>query len=195
MVSLNGLRVGFAFTGSFCMLSKTLEALKLTAEGGADITPIMSEITASTDTRFGTSDYFKNEMLKICNKDTVISSIKEAEPIGPKKLLDVLVIAPCTGNTLTKLALGITDSCVTMAAKAHLRNGRPVIIGVSSNDGLSNTAKNIGLLMNYKNIFIVPYRQDDFEKKPTSVVSDMGLIPKTIISALDGKQLQPLILI
>ncbi len=195
MISLNGLRVGFAFTGSFCMLSKTLESLKTTAGYGADITPIMSEITASTDTRFGTSDYFKNEMLKISEKSTVISSIRDAEPIGPKKLLDVLVIAPCTGNTLTKLALGITDSCVTMAAKAHLRNGRPVIIGVSSNDGLSNTAKNIGLLMNYKNVYIVPYRQDDFDKKPTSIVSDMELIPQTIISALDGKQLQPLILI
>ncbi len=194
MISLNGLRVGFAFTGSFCMLSKTLEALKMTAAYGADITPIMSEITASTDTRFGTSDYFKNEMLKISEKSTVISSIREAEPIGPKKLLDVLVIAPCTGNTLTKLALGITDSCVTMAAKAHLRNGRPVIIGVSSNDGLSNTAKNIGLLMNYKNVYIVPYKQDDFDKKPTSIVSDMELIPQSIISALDGKQLQPLIL-
>ncbi len=194
MVSLNGLRVGFAFTGSFCMLSKTLEALKLTADCGADITPIMSEITASTDTRFGTADYFKNEMLKITGKNGIISSVREAEPIGPKKLLDVLVIAPCTGNTLTKLALGITDSCVTMAAKAHLRNGRPVVIGVSSNDGLSNTAKNIGLLMNYKNIFIVPYRQDDCEKKPTSVVSDMELIPETILSAKSGVQLQPLIL-
>ena len=194
MVSLNGLRVGFAFTGSFCMLSKTLEALKLTADCGADITPIMSEITASTDTRFGTADYFKNEMLKITGKSGIISSVREAEPIGPKKLLDVLVIAPCTGNTLTKLALGITDSCVTMAAKAHLRNGRAVIIGVSSNDGLSNTAKNIGLLMNYKNIFIVPYRQDDCEKKPTSVVSDMELIPETILSAKSGVQLQPLIL-
>lgn len=194
MVSLNGLRVGFAFTGSFCMLSKTLEALQLTADCGADITPIMSEITASTDTRFGTADYFKNEMLKITGKNGIISSVREAEPIGPKKLLDVLVIAPCTGNTLTKLALGITDSCVTMAAKAHLRNGRPVVIGVSSNDGLSNTAKNIGLLMNYKNIFIVPYRQDDCEKKPTSVVSDMELIPETILSAKSGVQLQPLIL-
>lgn len=194
MINLNGLRIGFALTGSFCTLSSALEALKTLKEYGADITPIMSEITVSTDTRFGTADYFKSEVLSITGKPVVISSIREAEPIGPKKLLDILVVAPCTGNTLTKMALGITDSCVTMAAKAHLRNGRPVIMAVSSNDGLSNTAKNIGLLLNNKNIYIVPFRQDDAFKKPTSVISDMKLIPETIISAMNGIQLQPLIL-
>ena len=194
MIDLSGVRVGFALTGSFCTLAIAIEALKNLADCGADILPIMSEITANTDTRFGTADFFKNEVKRITGKSSIISSIREAEPIGPKKLLDVLVIAPCTGNTLTKMALGITDSCVTMAAKAHLRNGRPVVLGVSSNDGLSNTAKNIGLLMNSKNIYIVPYRQDDFEKKPTSVVSEMKLIPETIISARKGVQLQPLIL-
>ncbi len=194
MIDLTGLRVGFAMTGSFCMLSNTLSDLSLLEKTGADITPIMSEITASTDTRFGTADYFKLKFCEITGKSSIITSVKEAEPIGPKKLLDVLVIAPCTGNTLTKLALGITDSCVTMAAKAHLRNGGPIIIGVSSNDGLSNTAKNLGLLMNTKNIFIVPFHQDDYEKKPTSLISDMKLIPETIISALRGVQLQPIIL-
>ncbi len=193
MVDLKGVRVGFALTGSFCMLSNTLEALKELASCGADITPIMSEITASTDTRFGTAAHFKNEIKEITGKSEIICSIRDAEPIGPKKLLDVLVIAPCTGNTLSKLALGITDSCVTMAAKAHLRNGGPVIIGISSNDGLSNTSKNIGLLMNSKNIYIVPYAQDDSVKKPTSVVSIMSMIPDTIAAAQKGVQLQPLI--
>ncbi|MDP4117626.1 MAG: dipicolinate synthase subunit B [Bacillota bacterium] len=195
MTDLSGVRVGFALTGSFCTLSKTLEALKAVVECGADVTPIMSEITASTDTRFGTAEYFQSEVKKITGKEVIISSIREAEPIGPKKLLDILVIAPCTGNTLTKLALGITDSCVTMAAKAHLRNGRPVVIGVSSNDGLSNTSKNLGLLMNSKNMYIVPYRQDDYEKKPTSLVSRMELIPDTIVSAQQGVQIQPLLIV
>jgi dipicolinate synthase subunit B len=194
MLDLTGLRVGFALTGSFCMLSATLEALRSLAKTGADITPIMSETVSLNDTRFGTADYFKNEFMEITGKKTIISSIKAAEPIGPKRLLDVLVIAPCTGNTLTKLALGITDTCVTMAAKAHLRNGGPLIIGVSSNDGLSNTAKNLGLILNSKNIFVVPFKQDDSEKKPTSLISDMNLIPQTIISSLRGVQLQPLIL-
>ena len=194
MLDLTGLRVGFALTGSFCMLSSTMEALRTLAKTGADITPIMSETVSSNDTRFGTADYFKNEFLEITGKKTIITSIKEAEPIGPKRLLDVLVIAPCTGNTLTKLALGITDTCVTMAAKAHLRNGGPLIIGVSSNDGLSNTAKNLGLILNSKNVFVVPFKQDDCAKKPTSLISDMNLIPQTIISSLRGVQLQPLIL-
>lgn len=194
MIALDGVRIGFAMTGSFCTLSYALESLKRLVSCGADITPVMSEITATTDTRFGTADYFKNELCEISGKQNIITSIRDAEPIGPKKLLDVLVIAPCTGNTLTKLALGITDSCVTMAAKAHLRNGRPLVIGVSSNDGLSNTAKNLGLLLNNKNIYIVPFRQDDSTKKPTSLVSDMQLIPETVASAMHGIQLQPLIL-
>ena len=154
MINLTDIRIGFALTGSFCTLSSALESLRTIKHYGADITPIMSEITVSTDTRFGTADFFKSEVLSITEKPAIISSIREAEPIGPKKLLDVLVIAPCTGNTLTKMALGITDSCVTMAAKAHLRNGRPVVIAVSSNDGLSSTAKNLGLLLNNKNIYI-----------------------------------------
>ena len=195
MIDLSGVRIGFALTGSFCTLSAALEALKKLKSCGADITPIMSEITFATDTRFGTADFFKTEVMSITEKSSVIASIKDAEPIGPKKLLDVLVIAPCTGNTLTKLALGITDSCVTMAAKAHLRNGRPVVIAVSSNDGLSNTAKNLGLLLNNKNIYIVPFRQDDAVKKPTSVISEMQLIPEAITSARSGIQLQPLILV
>lgn len=194
MIDLTGIRIGFAMTGSFCTLSNALDALKELQKTGADITPIMSEITVSTDTRFGAADYFKSEVLSITGKSSLICSIRDAEPIGPKKLLDVLIVAPCTGNTLTKMALGITDSCVTMAAKAHLRNNRPVIISVSSNDGLSNTAKNLGLLMNSKNIYIVPFTQDDATKKPTSIISDMRLIPQTIMSAMNGVQVQPLII-
>lgn len=194
MIDLTGIRIGFAMTGSFCTLANGIEALKELRKLGADITPIMSEIVSVTDTRFGTADYFRSELLAITGKPSIISSVRDAEPIGPKKLLDVLVIAPCTGNTLTKMALGITDSCVTMAAKAHLRNGRPVIVSVSSNDGLSNTAKNLGLLMNTKNIYIVPFCQDDASKKPTSIISDMQFIPRTIVSAMNGIQLQPLIL-
>ncbi len=194
MIDLTGIRIGYAMTGSFCTLANSLKALKELKKLGADITPLMSEITFSTDTRFGTADYFRSEVLSITGKPAIISSIRDAEPIGPKKLLDILIIAPCTGNTLTKMALGITDSCVTMAAKAHLRNNRPVIVSVSSNDGLSNTAKNIGLLMNTKNIYIVPFRQDDSEKKPTSIISDMQLIPQTLVSAINGIQLQPLLI-
>ena len=194
MIDLTGIRIGFAMTGSFCTLANALDALKELKKLGADITPIMSEIASATDTRFGTADYFRSEILSITGKPAIITTIRDAEPIGPKKLLDILVVAPCTGNTLTKMALGITDSCVTMAAKAHLRNGRPVIVSVSSNDGLSNTAKNLGLLMNVKNIYIVPFCQDDAVKKPTSIISDMQLIPQAIVSAMNGTQLQPLIL-
>ena len=133
------------------------------------------------------------EMQRICDKRP-IDSIKAAEPIGPKKLLDVMVICPCTGNTLAKLATGVTDSSVTMAAKAHLRNGRPLIIAVSTNDGLSGSAKNIGTLLDKKNVYFVPFRQDDPAKKPTSLVADFTKIPETIEAARKGEQIQPLLL-
>lgn len=188
-----GLRVGFALTGSYCTFSQVLPEMKKIASYGAILTPIMSNNAASTDTRFGTSRGFKDQIKEICGVD-VIDSIKDAEPIGPKKLIDILVVAPCTGNTLSKLANGITDSSVTMAVKAHLRNNRPVVIAVSSNDALSTSAKNLGTLLNCKNIYFVPLRQDDFEGKPTSLVADMTQIVNTIENAMNGIQLQPLII-
>lgn len=185
-------RVGFALCGSFCTFEKTMAALEKTAKRFADLVPIMSETSAATDTRFGKAEGFKGRMEEICGKK-VLTSIAEVEPIGPRKLLDVLVIAPCTGNTLAKLALGVTDSAVTMAAKAQLRNGRPVVVAVSTNDGLSVSLKNIGELLCRKNIYLVPFAQDDPIEKPNSLVADFELLPATIEAALLGEQLQPIL--
>ncbi|MBQ7985748.1 MAG: dipicolinate synthase subunit B [Clostridia bacterium] len=184
--------VGFALTGSFCTFSKVLKELEKVAETGAKVIPIMSEIAYSTDTRFGTAEEFKTRIEAIC-KNTIINTVKEAEPIGPKGYLDILVIAPCTGNSLAKLASGIADSSVTMAAKAHLRNQKPVVIAPSTNDGLGNAAKNIGVLLNNKNLYFVPFGQDDHVKKPNSLVADMTKILPTLEMALDGEQLQPIL--
>lgn len=191
-MDLNGMRVGFAMTGSFCTFAKVLPQVKTLADMGCKITPIMSETAAATDTRFGSAEYFKNALSEITGAP-LIHTVKDAEPIGPKKLLDILVIAPCTGNTLSKLANGITDSSVCMAAKAHLRNGRPLVIAVSTNDALGASARNIGQLMNAKNIYFVPFRQDDPLHKQTSMVADMERIAAAMETALDGKQLQPVI--
>ena len=187
------LKVGYAMCGSFCTLKRAVEEMKVLKEKDFDIYPIMSPITYSTDTRFGKASDFISEVEEICGKK-IISTVKEAEPIGPKGLLDVLVISPCTGNTLGKIANGITDSSVSMAAKAHLRNGRPLVLTIATNDALSASAKNIGSLMNTKNVYFVPFGQDDAFKKPTSLISDFSLIYDTVISALDGKQLQPILL-
>ena len=187
------LRVGFAFCGSFCTYDMAMTALEEVKRRYSDVTPIISEKSAATDTRFGAAHAFMKEMQRICDKRP-IDSIKAAEPIGPQKLLDVMVICPCTGNTLAKLATGVTDSSVTMAAKAHLRNGRPLIIAVSTNDGLSGSAKNIGTLLDKKNVYFVPFRQDDPAKKPTSLVADFTKIPETIEAARKGEQIQPLLL-
>ena len=187
------LRVGYAFCGSFCTYSKAMAALEQVAGRYDSVQPIVSEASAATDTRFGNAHDFMREMERICDK-RVIATIRDAEPIGPKKLLDVLVICPCTGNTLAKLAAGVTDSSVTMAAKAHLRNGRPLVIAVSTNDGLAASAKNIGTLLDKKNVYFVPFRQDDPEKKPTSLVADFTRIPDAIEAAMRGEQLQPVLL-
>ncbi len=187
------LRVGFAFCGSFCTYDMAMTALEEVKRRYSDVTPIISEKSAATDTRFGAAHDFMKEMQRICDKRP-IDSIKAAEPIGPQKLLDVMVICPCTGNTLAKLATGVTDSSVTMAAKAHLRNGRPLIIAVSTNDGLSGSAKNIGTLLDKKNVYFVPFRQDEPAKKPTSLVADFTKIPETIEAARKGEQIQPLLL-
>jgi len=185
--------IGFAVCGSFCTHDKAMAALEQVRAQWRNIVPIVSECTAATDTRFGMAHDLMREMERICDR-RVISSIAAAEPIGPKKLLDLLIIAPCTGNTLGKLASGITDTCVTMAAKAHLRNGRPVLIAPSTNDGLSTSAHSIGELLARKNIYFVPFGQDDPVNKPTSLTADYTQIVPAALAALEGRQLQPVLL-
>ena len=191
--TLKGVKIGFAMCGSFCTFSKAFEQMIKLKAAGAELTPIMSYNASSLDTRFGTAEENIMTAESICGKG-VINTIPLAEPVGPKKMFDLLAVAPCTGNTLAKLALGITDTPVTMAVKSHLRNGRPVLIAVSTNDALSASAKNIGALLNTKNIYFVPFKQDDFIKKPTSAVADFSRLPEAALSALSGKQLQPIII-
>lgn len=186
-------RVGFAFCGYFCTYDQVMPALERVKARYGDVTPIISEKSAETDSRFGPAHEFIREMERICDK-RVIDTIPKAEPIGPKKLLDVLVIAPCTGSTLSRLANGMSDTSVTMAAKAMWRNGRPVVVAVSTNDGLAGSAKNIAALLDKKHVFFVPYRQDDPVGKPTSLVADFTKINDTVDAALQGRQLQPLLL-
>ena len=187
------IRVGFAFCGSFCTYDQVMPALERAKARYGDVTPIISEKSAETDSRFGPAHEFIREMERICDK-RVIDTIPKAEPIGPKKLLDVLIIAPCTGSTLSRLANGMSDTSVTMAAKAMWRNGRPVVVAVSTNDGLAGSAKNIAALLDKKHVFFVPYRQDDPVGKPTSLVADFTRINDTVDAALQGRQLQPLLL-
>lgn len=186
------IRLGFAMCGSFCTFKLVLEELERLAKD-YDITPIMSQGAAFTDTRFGKAEDFRRRVAEICGREP-ITTIADAEPIGPRALLDVLVIEPCTGNTIGKLANGITDTPVTMAAKAHLRNGRPLVLAVSTNDALGASARNIGTLMNAKNIFFVPVRQDSPRGKPASLVADFSETAAAIKSALEGRQTQPLLL-
>ena len=170
-----------------------MEALEQVKARFSHVIPIVSECTASTDTRFGNAHDLMREMERICDQ-RVISTVKGAKPIGPQKLLDLLIICPCTGNTLGKLAAGVTDTCVTMAAKAHLRNGRPLLIAPSTNDGLSASAASIGALLPRRYIYFVPFGQDDPERKPTSLVADFSLVADAAQAALEGRQLQPLLL-
>ncbi len=185
--------IGFAVCGSFCTHARAMEALEQVKARFSHVIPIVSECTASTDTRFGNAHDLMREMERICDH-RVISTVKGAEPIGPQKLLDLLIICPCTGNTLGKLAAGVTDTCVTMAAKAHLRNGRPLLIAPSTNDGLSASAASIGALLPRRYIYFVPFGQDDPERKPTSLVADFSLVADAAQAALEGRQLQPLLL-
>ncbi len=191
-MKFENLTVGFAVTGSFCTLKKTISHIRDLTENGANVIPIMSEITYNTDTRFGKAEDFISEIKSITGNE-IITSVKGAEPIGPKNILDALVIAPCTGNTLSKIALGMTDSCVAMAAKANLRNENPLVIAVSTNDGLGASAQNIARLMNAKNVYFVPFGQDDAVKKPNSLVADMSKIADTLDFALSGRQIQPIL--
>jgi dipicolinate synthase subunit B len=189
---MQNITLGYALTGSFCTIKESVKALK-TLKNNYDIKiiPIFSEVVYSTNTRFGNANDLIEEVEDIC-KNKVIHTIVGAEPIGPKNLLDILVVAPATGNTLAKNALGITDSTVTMAIKAHLRNNKPVVLGIATNDALGGSAKNIGLLHNTKNIYFVPYRQDDPHGKNNSLICDFSLIPQTVEEALKGKQIQPI---
>ena len=170
-----------------------MEALEQIKARFARVVPIVSEVTADTDTRFGKAHDLMREMERICDH-RVIATVKGAEPIGPQKLLDLLIICPCTGNTLGKLAAGVTDTSVTMAAKAHLRNCRPLLIAPSTNDGLAASAASIGALLPRKYIYFVPFGQDDFEKKPTSLVADFSQVADAAQAALEGRQLQPILL-
>ena len=185
------IRVGFAFCGSFCTYGQAMSALEQVKARFGDVTPIVSEASAALDTRFGAAHDHMRE--RICDR-RVIDSIPKAEPIGPKHLLDVLLVCPCTGNTLAKLACGITDTTVTMAAKAHLRNGAPLVLAISTNDALAASAKHIGALMDKKNVYFVPFRQDDPVGKPTSLAADFSRVNAAIEAALQGRQLQPVVL-
>lgn len=186
------MNIGFAFTGSFCTFASVVPVLKLVSESH-NVIPIFSKNAASIDSRFGNADDFVRRAAIITGNAPILS-VAQAEPIGPKKLIDLLVIAPCTGNTIAKLAHSIADTPVTMAAKSTLRNSCPVVIAVSTNDALCGAAENIGKLMGRKHFYFVPFRQDNPDKKPTSMVADFARIPDTIACAMEGRQIQPMIL-
>ena len=186
------MNIGFAVCGSFCTFDQVFPAMEaLSAQH--TLIPIFSQVSYTTDSRFGTHETHIRKAEEICGRD-VLHTIAQVEPIGPKKLLDALIIAPCTGNTLAKLAHSIADGPVTMAAKSHLRNGRPIIIAVSTNDALAGAAENIGKLLARKNYYFVPFGQDNPEKKPTSMVADFSQIPATLDAALSSRQIQPILL-
>ena len=184
---------GFAMCGSFCTFAKAIEQMREISEAGYRILPVMSYNAYTTDTRFGKAGDFIWEVEDICGRK-VLKSIVDTEPIGPKKLVDLMIVAPCTGNTLAKLACGITDTPVTMAVKSSLRVGTPVVLAVATNDALAASAQNIGRLLNTKHIFFVPMRQDDPEKKPSSLVCDFSQLLPTCLAALEGRQLEPVLL-
>lgn len=184
--------IGFALCGSFCTFGQVFPIMELLSREHTVI-PIFSEAAYSTDTRFGRAEEHIQFAEMICGT-SAIHNITQAEPAGPKKLFDILLIAPCTGNTLAKLAHGIADTSVTMAAKSHLRNGRPLLIAVSTNDALGTAAQNIGSLLMRKHYYFVPFRQDDPTEKPRSMVADFSLIPQALRAALNGQQIQPVII-
>ncbi len=192
-MKLSGCNIGFAITGSFCTFDKIIPQIKVLKDEGAEVVPIFSFNSYNYDTRFMKADDFVSAVREITGKNG-INTIQGAEPIGPKKLFDIIVIAPCTGNTIAKLSNGIIDSPVLMAAKAHLRNNRPLVLSISTNDALGINFQNIGKLMVMKNIYFVPFGQDDYIGKPNSMVADLEKIKPTLECALDGNQLQPIIL-
>ena len=190
-MSMEKKRLGLALCGSYCTYEKLFAALPGLKEQ-YDLIPILSDTAAETDTRFGRAADHIRRLAEITGR-RVITTIAEAEPLGPQEPMDALLIAPCTGNTLAKLSQGITDSSVTMAAKAHLRNGRPLVLAFSTNDGLSGSAENIGRLLNRKHVYFVPFGQDDPAKKPRSLQADFSLLAETVEAALRGEQLQPIL--
>lgn len=187
------IRIGYALTGSFCTIRESLEVMKELVDKGYDVHPIVSYNVASFSTRFIDSDETIRLLVEITGKEP-ISTIQGAEPIGPKGLFDVVVVAPCTGNTMAKLANAITDTPVLMACKSQLRNQRPVVLALATNDALSANAKNFGVLLNTRNVYFVPVRQDNYEGKPRSMMADFSLIESTILKALEGEQFQPIIM-
>ncbi|WP_088187448.1 dipicolinate synthase subunit B [Desulfosporosinus sp. FKA] len=191
-MQFDGLKIGFALTGSHCMLHEVVKVMKRLVDEGAIVTPIISFSVDTMDTRFGNANDWKRQFEEITRQE-IIHTIPDAEPIGPKKKFDCVAIAPCTGNSLAKLANGITDTPALMAAKSHLRNQRPVVIAVSTNDGLGLNARNIGTLLITKNVYLVPFGQDNPTAKANSLVAHMDKVPETILMALEGKQIQPVL--
>ena len=191
-MSLSGKKIGVAITGSFCTYEKVFEELQKLTEEGAFVQTIFSDAAKSIDSRFGKAEDFIKKAEKITGNPPIMT-ISDAEPIGPGSLLDILVILPCTGNTIAKLANGITDTPVLMAAKAHLRNNKPLLISVSTNDALGMNMKNIGLLLNAKNIYFIPFGQDNPHKKPNSMIAHTNLLIPSLKAALEGRQYQPVI--
>lgn len=184
--------IGYGITGSFCTFAKTRKQVIRLTEMGANVIPIFSYQAQSCDTRFGSAKEFVEGICDITGNEG-IKSMQQAEPIGPNNFLDIMVIAPCTGNSAAKISNGITDTPVLMAAKAHMRNGKPLVIAISTNDALGINFKTIGTLMNMKNIYFVPFGQDNYKSKPNSMIAKMDLLPETIEAAMKGKQIQPIL--
>ncbi|TCT15041.1 dipicolinate synthase subunit B [Natranaerovirga pectinivora] len=193
MKVFENIKIGFVITGSFCTIPQIFEEMKRLIEMGATIFPIMSENSISMDTRFGTAEDNMNKFREITGNE-IQTKINETELIGPNKPYDMLVVAPCTGNTMAKLANAITDTAALMAIKATLRNSMPVVLAISTNDGLGLNLKNLGTLMNTRGLFFVPFGQDNYRKKPRSLVADLNKLPETILEALEDRQLQPVII-
>lgn len=191
-MNLDGKRVGFAMCGSFCTFSHCFNALETLKNCGCELIPIMSFNAYSIDTRFGIAKEHVERLEEMCGRK-IIHTIEAAEPLGPKNMTDIMLVANCTGNTLAKLAMSVTDTPVTMAVKSHIRNSRPVLLNIATNDALAGSAKNIFSLMNYKNYYFVPMKQDDFKAKPTSLMGSFELIPEALENALEFRQLQPVI--
>lgn len=192
MTDLKGVRIGFVVTGSFCTFSQAFAQAEYLVSLGAELIPVMSEHAAQISTRFGEAAAQRERLEQIAGRKAILT-IDEAEPIGPKGMTDIMVVVPCTSNTAAKLALSITDGAATMAVKSHLRSGKPVVLAVASNDSLAGSMKNLGALANMKHYYFVPLRQDDAERKPTSLVADFSLTAETISAALKGRQFQPLL--
>ncbi|MDI6709380.1 MAG: dipicolinate synthase subunit B [Thermoanaerobacterales bacterium] len=192
-MSLKGVKIGLALTGSFCTLHTVMGEIEKLVNQGAELIPIVSREVAVLDTRFGTAASWLQRLKQIAGRDP-IATITDAEPVGPQKLLDVLVVAPCTGNTMAKLANAITDGPVLMAIKAQLRNQRPVVLAISTNDGLGLNARNLGVLLNTKNLYLVPFGQDNPREKPNSLMARIDLLIPAIEEALAGRQIQPVLI-